>query len=134
VQALQKLLQQKIQNGGTDAQIRNNTESFYLARLLSCSWIDDLRTNRRQCSDPPHPRSLRYTALQYTPPQASAYRQALRNGAVGFFAEDHDLPLVNISLLVRAEPISIREQRGTGSGNRTAAPFGGDSASQGGCF
>lgn len=50
---------------------------------------------------PGHPRELKYQPLQYAPPQASAYRQVLNNGVVGFFAEDHDLPLVNITVLIR---------------------------------
>jgi zinc protease len=51
---------------------------------------------------PPHPRDLKYQPLQFTPPKPSAYRQVLNNGVVGFFVEDHDLPLVNVSILVRA--------------------------------
>jgi zinc protease len=51
---------------------------------------------------PPHPRALRYQPLQYTPPKPAAYRQVLRNGVPGFFVEDHDLPLVNLLILVRA--------------------------------
>ena len=42
--------------------------------------------------------------LEYTPPKASAYRQVLSNGVVGFFVEDHDLPLVNISVTIRVGP------------------------------
>jgi zinc protease len=55
-----------------------------------------------QAQIPPHPRELKFQPLQYTPPQAAAYRQVLSNGAAGFFVEDHDLPLVNISILIRA--------------------------------
>jgi zinc protease len=50
---------------------------------------------------PPHPRAIKFQPLRYTPPKASAYRQVLGNGVVGFFVEDHDLPLVNISVLIR---------------------------------
>jgi zinc protease len=53
---------------------------------------------------PAHPRDLQFQPLQYTPPKASAYRQVLTNGAVGFFVEDHDLPLVNISVTIRMGP------------------------------
>jgi predicted Zn-dependent peptidase len=55
----------------------------------------------RQAQVPPHPRELKFQPLNYTPPKAAAYRQVLRNGVVVFFAEDHDLPLVNVSILVR---------------------------------
>jgi predicted Zn-dependent peptidase len=51
---------------------------------------------------PAHPRELKYPALEYTPPKASAYRHVLRNGVVGYFVEDHDLPLINLSVTVRA--------------------------------
>ncbi|MBN1569715.1 MAG: insulinase family protein [Acidobacteria bacterium] len=51
---------------------------------------------------PSHPRELKYPKLDYSPPKASAYRQVLGNGVVGFFVEDHDLPLINISIIIRA--------------------------------
>jgi zinc protease len=50
---------------------------------------------------PAHPRDLKFSPLRYTPPKASTYRQVLSNGAVGFFVEDRDLPLVNISIIIR---------------------------------
>jgi len=50
---------------------------------------------------PAHPDQIKYVALDYDPPEASAYRQVLSNGVVGYFAEDHDLPLTNISVIIR---------------------------------
>jgi zinc protease len=50
---------------------------------------------------PLHPNELRYLPLDYTPPNASAYRRTLTNGAAGYFVEDHDLPLTNISVTIR---------------------------------
>jgi len=50
---------------------------------------------------PPHPRALEFQPLEYTPPKASAYRHVLESGGVGFFVEDHDLPLVSVSVLIR---------------------------------
>ncbi len=50
---------------------------------------------------PAHPRDLKYPKLAFTPPQASRYRQVLKNGVVGYFVEDHDLPLINVSVTVR---------------------------------
>jgi zinc protease len=50
---------------------------------------------------PAHPRYLKYPALKYAPPKAAEYRQMLANGAAGYFVEDHDLPLVNISVTIR---------------------------------
>lgn len=51
---------------------------------------------------PSHPRELKYPALKYTPPKASNYRRVLSNGVVAFLAEDHDFPLINISVLIRS--------------------------------
>ena len=50
---------------------------------------------------PPHPRELKYTTLTFTPPKREQYRHVLSNGVVAYLVEDHDLPLVNISTLVR---------------------------------
>jgi len=50
---------------------------------------------------PKHPRELKFSQLSYTPPKPSEYRHKLSNGAVAFLVEDHDFPLVNISVLVR---------------------------------
>ena len=50
---------------------------------------------------PPNPRALKIQPLNYTPPKAVANSQALGNGFVGFFVEDHDLPLVNVPILIR---------------------------------
>lgn len=50
---------------------------------------------------PTHPRELKYTPLTYTPPKRDKYRHVLSNGVVVYTVEDHDLPLVNISTLVR---------------------------------
>jgi len=50
---------------------------------------------------PAHPRDLKYATLSYTPPKREQYRHVLSNGAVAYLVEDHDLPLVNVSTLVR---------------------------------
>lgn len=50
---------------------------------------------------PVHPRELKYTTLSYTPPKREQYRHLLSNGVVAYLVEDHDLPLVNVSALVR---------------------------------
>src|ERR687896_288263 len=54
-----------------------------------------------QSNIPAHPRELKYTTLSYTPPRREQYRHVLSNGAVAYLVEDHDLPLLNISTLVR---------------------------------
>ena len=50
---------------------------------------------------PAHPRDLKYTTLNYTPPKRDQYRHVLSNGVVAYLVEDHDLPLVTVSTLVR---------------------------------
>ena len=57
------------------------------------------QANRPQI--PANPRDIQYKPLQYTPPKATAYRQVLNNGVVEFFVEDHDLPLVTVTVLIR---------------------------------
>jgi predicted Zn-dependent peptidase len=48
-----------------------------------------------------HPEQLKYPQLIYNPPKRAQYRQTLSNGVVAYMVEDHTLPLINISVLVR---------------------------------
>ena len=48
-----------------------------------------------------HPSELVYPELSFDPPAAADHRHELSNGVAVFVVEDHDLPLINISLLVR---------------------------------
>jgi zinc protease len=79
--------------------IGNRNLAVWFAFILATGSLVFGQADQKQV--PRHPRDLKYQPLQYSPPQASAYRQVLNNGAIGFFVEDHDLPLVNITLLVR---------------------------------
>ena len=54
-----------------------------------------------QSQIPAHPRDLKYPTLTYTPPTRDQYRHVLSNGTVAYLVEDHDLPLVNVSALIR---------------------------------
>ena len=69
--------------------------------MLPVLFLSDKAAGRR-CRV--HPRDLKFPPLEYTPPKASAYRQVLSNGVVGFFVEDHDLPLIDISVTIRVGP------------------------------
>jgi zinc protease len=51
---------------------------------------------------PDNPEKLTYAPLAYTPPAAKDYRVVLKNGIVAYIVEDRALPLVNISVTVRA--------------------------------
>ena len=50
---------------------------------------------------PSHPRELKFPKLTYDSPKPLNYRRVLSNNAVAFLAEDHDFPLVNVSILIR---------------------------------
>jgi predicted Zn-dependent peptidase len=50
---------------------------------------------------PARPEQLKYTPLNYSPPKRGSFRHVLSNGVVVYAVEDHDLPLVNLSTLVR---------------------------------
>jgi predicted Zn-dependent peptidase len=50
---------------------------------------------------PRHPTDLIYSLLDFTPPAAADHRHELSNGVVVFVVEDHELPLVSVSLTVR---------------------------------
>lgn len=51
---------------------------------------------------PARPEALTFKPIAYTPPVAKDHRVVLKNGMVVFIAEDRALPLVNITLTVRA--------------------------------
>lgn len=59
------------------------------------------QTGPQQQGIPARPEELKYTTLTYNPPKRDRYRHVLSNGVVVYAVEDHDLPLVNISTLVR---------------------------------
>lgn len=50
---------------------------------------------------PGHPSELEYGPLEFEVPDAAEYRHELSNGIPVFVAEDHALPLVNLSIMVR---------------------------------
>lgn len=47
-----------------------------------------------------HPRELRYPPREFTPPRAADFRHKLSNGATVFLVEDHEFPLINLSVLI----------------------------------
>ena len=50
---------------------------------------------------PAHPNDLTYELLDFTPPVSADHRHELSNGVVVFVVEDHELPLVSLSVTVR---------------------------------
>jgi zinc protease len=69
--------------------------------LLAASPVAILAQTAQQPGIPARPEELKYTRLTYNPPKRASYRHVLSNGVVVYAVEDHDLPLVNISTLVR---------------------------------
>jgi len=82
--------------------MRGRKYTMHSAAVLYCLLSVTAAAPAQQASPvPAHPRDLKYSQLDYRPPKAADYRRVLANGVVGFFAEDHDLPLVNISITIR---------------------------------
>ena len=50
---------------------------------------------------PAHPRELTFEPLAFEPPRAARHRHTLPGGGIVFIVEDHALPLVDVSVLVR---------------------------------
>src|SRR3954464_3336151 len=51
---------------------------------------------------PPRPEQLQFPPLNYEPPKPADYRVPLKSGPIAYIAPDRDLPLVQISILIRA--------------------------------
>ncbi len=79
----------------------SRTFSALLLALVLLAAPAALLAQTGQQGVPAHPRELKYTPLTYTPPKRGSFRHVLSNGVVVYAVEDHDLPLVNISTLVR---------------------------------
>ena len=52
-------------------------------------------------SIPDRPEKLTFPPFEFTPPKAEQYRVELKSGPVAYVAEDRELPLVAISILIR---------------------------------
>ncbi len=50
---------------------------------------------------PDRPEKLSFPPLDYHPPEAANFRVALKSGPVAYVVPDHELPLINLSILVR---------------------------------
>ncbi len=84
---------------------------------------------------PAHPTDLVFEPLQFDPPDPAAHRHVLSNGVVAFVVPDHALPLVTVSVIVRAgawlEPperaglaaLTGSQMRAGGAGDRAPAAF-----------
>jgi zinc protease len=50
---------------------------------------------------PAHPSLLEFSPIEFQPPEASQYRRELPGGAVAYLVEDHQFPLVDVSVTIR---------------------------------
>ncbi len=84
---------------------------------------------------PDHPRNLSFPKLDFDPPEPSAYRRELASGSIAYLVEDHQLPLVSVSLTLRAGSYQLpaeqaglasftgSQMRSGGTATRSAADF-----------
>lgn len=84
---------------------------------------------------PDHPSGLTYPDRVFDPPNREAHRRVLNNGVVLYIAEDHDFPLVDVSVVIGAgdwlDPegktglagLAGGQMRSGGSGGLTAEEF-----------
>ena len=87
-----------------------------------------------------HPRELHFPPSQFTAPKAADYRHKLSNGAIAFLVEDHEFPLIDISILIRTggylEPAGMTglaqltggQMRSGGTKSKTPESFDEDAA------
>lgn len=86
------------------------------------------------------PDELHFAAREFTPPEAAQFRHKLSNGATAFLVEDHEFPLINISVLIKTgsylDPAGKdglaalvgHQMSAGGAGSRTPAAFEEESA------
>jgi len=48
-----------------------------------------------------HPSELKFPPRDFAPPLAAPFRHKLSNGATAFLVEDHELPLINLAVLIK---------------------------------
>src|SRR6476469_5019133 len=71
--------------------------SFQFLLVALCAVIS---ANAQNADIPARPEQLKYPPLKYEPPNPAEYRTVLKNGTVAYVVPDHELPLVNIRILV----------------------------------
>jgi zinc protease len=77
-------------------------EPTCVARTFACLAVVAVCASSAAAQDiAEHPRELTYEELVFDAPDAASHRHALSNGTVAFVVEDHTLPLVAVSVLVR---------------------------------
>ncbi|MDA0203952.1 MAG: pitrilysin family protein [Acidobacteria bacterium] len=59
---------------------------------------------------PGHPSLLHFDPIEFEPPDAAQYRRELPGGAIAYLVEDHQFPLVDISLSIRTGEYLVSDQ------------------------
>ena len=71
-------------------------------RVLVCIMaVASLVSGQSKPQIPSHPRVEIRPARLFCHPSRAAYRHVLKNGVVAYLVEDHDLPLISISVTIR---------------------------------
>jgi predicted Zn-dependent peptidase len=74
-------------------------KNFFALVSLACSVV--ALSASAADAIPDRPEKLKFPALDFQPPAAAQYRVQLKSGPVAYVVPDRELPLVNISILVR---------------------------------
>ncbi|RMG42392.1 MAG: insulinase family protein [Acidobacteria bacterium] len=73
-----------------------------LAVLAASALLASFAAGAKTAAIPDRPEKLRFEPLKFEVPDADQYRHVLSNGVPVYIVEDHSLPLVNLSVVVRA--------------------------------
>ncbi len=74
----------------------------------------------------PRPEQFKFKPLAYDPPKGADYRTTLSNGLVVYIAEDHEIPWINASLMMRTGPfLEPKDQLGVAAMTSTVMRTGG---------
>jgi zinc protease len=76
-------------------------QTLLVARPLALAGLAFATFTALAADIPARPEKLTFPPLTYEPPSAADYRVVLPSGAVAYLVPDRELPLVNISILVR---------------------------------
>lgn len=114
---------------------RRVTLGVALACFVSAGALSNAQNAQETGQVPRHPRDLKFQPLTYDPPERAKYRNELAGGVVAYMVEDHDLPLIQVTVSMRAgaylEPQGKTGLaaatgsliRGGGAGSMTAEQF-----------
>jgi zinc protease len=77
------------------------SHAAFLHLAMALAVIASTATFASTISIPPRPELLEFPPLEYEPPNPRPFRVPLQSGPVAYVVEDRELPLVQISILVR---------------------------------